>query len=71
MAKVKIPTPLRQLTDNMTSVDVKGSNVIELIDNLDNKFPGVKDKIMENNSLKHFVNIYIRCNNVFIHKIIS
>ena len=59
MAKVKIPTPLRQLTDNMTAVDVKGSNVIELIDNLDNKFPGVKDKIMENNSLKHFVNIYI------------
>ena len=59
MANVKIPTPLRQLTDNMTSVDVEGSNVIELIANLDNKFPGVKDKIMEDNSLKHFVNIYI------------
>ena len=59
MANVKKPTPLRQLTDNMTSVDVEGSNVIELIDNLDNKFPGVKDKIMEDNSLKHFVNIYI------------
>ncbi|MAX12338.1 MAG: molybdopterin synthase sulfur carrier subunit [Chloroflexi bacterium] len=59
MANVKIPTPLRQLTDNMTSVDVEGANVIELIDNLDNKFPGVKDKIMEDNSLKHFVNIYI------------
>ena len=59
MANVKIPTPLRQLTDNMTSVDVEGTNVIELIDNLDNKFPGVKDKIMEDNSLKHFVNIYI------------
>ena len=29
------------------------------LDNLDNKFPGVKDKIMEDNSLKHFVNIYI------------
>mgnify|MGYP001216942708 CR=1 FL=1 len=49
MANVKIPTPLRQLTDNMTSVDVEGTNVIELIDNLDNKFPGVKDKIMEDN----------------------
>ena len=32
MANVKIPTPLRQLTDNMTSVDVEGTNVIELIE---------------------------------------
>ena len=30
-----------------------------IIENLNQKFPGVSEKIMENNSLKHFVNIYI------------
>ena len=59
MANVKIPTPLRPLTNNLTSIDIDGSNVIELIENLNDKFPGFKDKIMEESSLKHFVNIYI------------
>ena len=34
MANVKIPTPLRPLTNNLTSIDIDGSNVIELIENL-------------------------------------
>ncbi|MBL06538.1 MAG: molybdopterin synthase sulfur carrier subunit [Chloroflexi bacterium] len=59
MAKVKIPTPLRSLTDNKTSVEIDGEKIINILENLDQKFPGVIEKIMENNSLKHFVNIYI------------
>ena len=28
MAKVKIPTPLRSLTDNQTSVEIEGEKII-------------------------------------------
>tara|TARA_B100001142_G_C14245249_1_gene621009 strand:- start:823 stop:1092 length:270 start_codon:yes stop_codon:yes gene_type:complete len=59
MANIKIPTPLRNLTDNLTSVEIDGNKVFEIIDNLENKFPGVKSKIMADGELKHFVNIYI------------
>lgn len=59
MANVKIPTPLRPLTNNETSVEVSGDKIINIIQNLNQKFPGVSEKIMENNELKHFVNIYI------------
>ncbi len=59
MANVKIPTPLRTLTENLTSVEIEGSNVIDVIQNLNKKFPGVTEKIMDQNELKHFVNIYL------------
>tara|TARA_B110000438_G_scaffold59359_1_gene59507 strand:+ start:5863 stop:6132 length:270 start_codon:yes stop_codon:yes gene_type:complete len=59
MANIKIPTPLRNLTDNLTSVEIDGNKIFEIIDNLENKFPGVKSKIMMDGELKHFVNIYI------------
>ncbi|RZP14058.1 MAG: MoaD/ThiS family protein [Chloroflexi bacterium] len=59
MANVKIPTPLRVLTNNETSVEVSGEKIINIINNLDEKFPGIIEKIMDNNELKHFVNIYV------------
>jgi len=59
MANVKIPTPLRTFTDNETSVEVSGENIINIINNLNEKYPGVSEKIMQNNELKHFVNIYV------------
>ena len=59
MANVKIPTPLRVLTNNETSVEVSGEKIINIINNLDEKFPGIIEKIMDNNELNHFVNIYV------------
>ena len=50
---------MRILTDNETSVEVSGEKIINIINNLDERFPGVSEKIMENNELKHFVNIYV------------
>ena len=46
MAKVKIPTPLRSLTDNQTSVEIEGEKIINIIENLNQKFPGVSEKLM-------------------------
>ena len=59
MAIVKIPTPLRNLTENKTEIQMNGRTIIELIENLDSTYTGIKDKILENGKLKHFVNVYV------------
>jgi molybdopterin synthase sulfur carrier subunit len=58
--RVLIPTPLQRLTDNQGEVVVEGSDVREVIGNLEVQFPGVKARLCdENGALRRFVNIYI------------
>jgi molybdopterin synthase sulfur carrier subunit len=52
MPRVFIPSQLRSLTDDMVEVDVAGNNVREVIEALDTKFPGVRDRLCEGNELK-------------------
>ena len=58
--KVKIPTPLRNLTNDKDLVEVNASNIREVIDALENDFPGVKERICEEDgSIRRFVNLYV------------
>ncbi len=58
--KVKIPTPLRRLTGNQSSVSAEGGTVSLMIDSLDGTFPGIKARLCEESGeLRHFVNIYV------------
>jgi molybdopterin synthase sulfur carrier subunit len=58
--RVLIPTPLQRLTDNQGEVVIEGSDVREVIGNLEVQFPGVKARLCdENGALRRFVNIYI------------
>ncbi len=60
MIKVRIPTPLRALTKNQGEVEMKGTTVAEVIDNLEASHPGVKDRLCdEQGELRRFVNIYV------------
>ena len=57
---VRIPTPLRKLTQNKPEVEVSGNNIELLIDNLDANYPGIKDRIYdESDNIRRFVNIYL------------
>ena len=57
---VKIPTPLRKLTDGNSTVSVSGSDITNIISNLENKYPGIKDRICEDNGeIRPFVNIFV------------
>ena len=57
---VRIPTPLRNLTNNKGEVESGGSNVAELIDNLEKDYPGLKARLYdEQGQLRRFVNIYL------------
>ncbi len=57
---VRIPTPLRRLTGGQGEVTVGGRTVQELLDGLETRFPGIKERLYdETGQLRRFVNIYI------------
>lgn len=56
---VSIPTILRTHTGGEKSVDAKGSTVAEVIEDLDSRHSGIKDRLITDGSLHRFVNIYV------------
>jgi molybdopterin synthase sulfur carrier subunit len=60
MATVLIPAPLRKLTNNVDTVFVDGSTILEVVENLDFGYPGIKDRICnEHGAIRTFVNVYL------------
>lgn len=57
--KVKIPVPLQRLTEGKEEVEGEGSTVISLINSLDQKYPGIAERISEGGKIRRFVNIYV------------
>ena len=58
--KVRIPTPLRKLTNNEELVEVSGSTVGEIIAELQTRYPGFQERLLdENGQIRRFVNIYV------------
>ncbi len=57
--KVRIPTPLQRLTQGKEEVEAISGKVIELVGDLDKKFPGIGERISENGKIRRFVNIYV------------
>jgi len=57
---VRIPTPLRKVTNGQDRVSIECSTVLECINSLDVEFPGMKERLCdEAGELRHFVNIYL------------
>ncbi|MEK7247551.1 MAG: ubiquitin-like small modifier protein 1 [Chloroflexota bacterium] len=57
---VRIPTPLRKLTQEKDVVQGAGATLAEMIEGLEREFPGLKDRLCdETGDLRRFVNIYI------------
>ncbi len=58
--KVRIPTPLRKITNDLEEVEATGANITEIIDDLEGNYPGLKERICEDDgTLRRFVNIYL------------
>ncbi|KAA1295536.1 MAG: molybdopterin synthase sulfur carrier subunit [Chloroflexi bacterium] len=59
-ATVRIPTPLRKVTNGADRATVEGNSISEIIESLDNQFPGIKKRICEDSGeLRSFVNVYV------------
>ena len=57
--EVRIPTILRSYTDGAKTIEADGSTLGELIDNVEVSHAGIKARLVENGSLRRFVNIYV------------
>jgi len=57
--KVKIPVPLQRLTEGKEEVEGEPGTIIELINSLDKKYPGLRERISEGGKIRRFVNIYV------------
>ena len=57
---VRIPTPLRRLTNGVSEVQVEGTTVREAVAALERQYPGMNGRICEENGeIRRFVNVYI------------
>ncbi len=56
---VKIPTPLQSLTKGEEVVEGKAGTVIELVEHLDGRYPGIGERLSEGGKVRRFVNIYV------------
>ncbi|WP_436699943.1 MoaD family protein [Nocardioides sp. BYT-33-1] len=57
--EVRIPTILRTYTGGEKAVNADGATLSALIDSLEANHPGIKDRLIEGEDLRRFVNIYI------------
>ena len=59
MATVRIPTPLRKLTNGQEEVKASGANVAAIITSLERQFPGLRERICDDQGkVRRFVNIF-------------
>ncbi len=59
-AKVRIPTPLRKLTNDEELVEVKPGTIADAINELQTRFPGIKERLIdESGGVRRFVNVYV------------
>ena len=58
--KVRIPTPLRKLTNNAELVEVNAATIGAAIDELQSRFPGIAERLVdEKGEVRRFVNVYV------------
>ena len=61
MPTVRIPTPLRKLTDGEATIEVEGDDVRTVVARLDTAHPGLGERILdEDGELRRFVNVFVR-----------
>ena len=60
MPTIRIPTPLRKLTNNQEEVIASGATLGAVLDELNTSFPGLGERIVdEQGTIRRFVNIFV------------
>lgn len=58
--RVRVPTPLRKLTEGADEVNAQGNTVRVLVEDLEKQFPGIKERICDDTGkIRRFVNVYV------------
>lgn len=57
---VRIPTILRSYTGGSKSVQAEGATLAEVVNDLDKRHPGLRDRLLtDDGALHRFVNVYV------------
>lgn len=60
MAKILIPTPLRQFVNGQDAVDITGATVGECLESLTSQYPDLRKNLYnDEGKLRSFVNVYL------------
>jgi molybdopterin converting factor small subunit len=59
MALVRLSTPLRRFTEGKPEVEAEGGTLLELLDDLNQKYPGIGEKVLKDGDIQRFVNVYV------------
>ena len=62
---VKIPTPLRRVTDGVDQIEADSDQLAGALAQLNEQFPGIKERLFNDEGALHrFVNIYVNVEDV-------
>jgi molybdopterin synthase sulfur carrier subunit len=57
---VRIPGPLRKITEGADKVQMEGEDLAQLIAGLEAQYPGMRERLLDDNGeLRYFVNLYL------------
>ncbi|WP_217915729.1 MoaD/ThiS family protein [Miltoncostaea marina] len=56
---VRIPAPLRPVVGGASAVECEPGTVRALIEQLDARHPGFRERVMDGDSLRRFVNVFV------------
>jgi sulfur-carrier protein len=60
MPNVRIPTPLRKLTNELEVVSVAGATIAEVLTSLETAYPGIKDRLCDaEGNIRRFINVFV------------
>lgn len=60
MPTIRIPTPLRKLTNNQEEVTASGATLGSILAELNKTYPGLGERILdEQGTIRRFVNIFV------------
>ena len=55
---IRIPTPLRTLTAGQDEVKATGATVADVIEDLEKRHAGIRDRLLDAKGVRRFINIY-------------
>ncbi len=58
-AIVRIPTPLRTLTQGADEVSAEGTTIVDVIADLDKNYPGIRERLLDEKGVRRFINIFV------------
>ena len=59
MPRVHIPSMLRKHTEGLAEVEVEGNRIDAVIENLENRFPGIRNYLCREKDLKIELNVSV------------